>query len=295
MKENKQGEASNKQGGNNQPFPLPIEKDNGFQCKQYFFTYHYDVEEEDISKIFHNLSYLKELCEKWIWAEEYGESGATPHIQGAFILKHKMYAKTLQQFFLKPVHLVRLKSWKSAVLYCSKESGRIDCSEKLIKFRPTKCALKMEKWQQELFDLFSSDPDDRKVFWRWSESGKMGKTDFARHLYRELGFIMLSGKAADMKNGINEFVKNNGYTPYGIVIDIPRSLDDKWFSYTGLEEVKNMFFYSPKYEGGMVDGPSPHVLILSNEPPDLSKLSDDRWNIKCVDYDCQKYDFLDEL
>ena len=295
MSENKQVKASDKQGGNNQPLPLAIEKDNGFQCRSYFFTYHYDPEKEELSKIFNNLEYLKELCEKWIWAEEWGKLGDTPHVQGAFILKTKMYAKTLQQYFTNNVHLVRLKSWKSAVLYCMKEGGRCDTSEKLLKFRPTKCSVKMESWQEKLFNVFCNDPDDRTVFWRWSEKGKMGKTDFARHLHRELGFIMLSGKATDMKNGINEFVKNEGYTPAGIVIDIPRSLDDKWFSYTGLEEVKNMFFYSPKYEGGMIDGPPPHVLVLSNDPPDHEKLSQDRWNVECVDYDMDNYDFLDEL
>ena len=56
-----------------------------------------------------------------------------------------------------------------------------------------------------------------------------------------------------------------------------------------------MFFYSPKYEGGMIDGPPPHVLVMSNDPPDLDKLSKDRWNVKCVDYDLKDYEFLDEL
>lgn len=295
MNENKQGKASNKQGGNNQPFPLPIEKDNGFQSKQYFFTYHYDPDEEDLSKIFANLKYLSDLCEKWIFAEEYGSNGVTPHIQGAFILKTKMYAKTLQQFFLRPVHLVRLKCWKSAVVYCSKESGRMSTSEFLLKLRPTTCSETMVPWQQKLYKIFNEIPDGRKIYWRWSKEGKMGKTDFGRHLHRELGFIVLSGSAKDMKNGILAYFDKNGYTPKGIVIDIPRSLDDKWFSYTGVEEVKNMFFYSPKYEGGMIDGHPPHLLILSNEEPDYDMLSQDRWDVECVDADAKNYDFLNDL
>lgn len=40
-----------------------------------------------------------------------------------------------------------------------------------------------------------------------------------------------------------------------------------------------MLFYSGKYEGGMVCGPSPHLCIFANERPDLIKLSSDRWKV----------------
>ena len=41
-----------------------------------------------------------------------------------------------------------------------------------------------------------------------------------------------------------------------------------------------MFFFSGKYEGGMVCGPNPHVLIFANDEPDTHKMSADRWIIK---------------
>jgi len=41
-----------------------------------------------------------------------------------------------------------------------------------------------------------------------------------------------------------------------------------------------MYFYSGKYEGGMICGNCPHVLIFANEPRDTSKLAHDRWVIE---------------
>jgi hypothetical protein len=50
-------------------------------------------------------------------------------------------------------------------------------------------------------------------------------------------------------------------------------------SFQGLEEIKDMLFYSGKYEGGMVCGPCPHMCIFANEPPELEKFSSDRWKV----------------
>lgn len=55
--------------GNNQISTHIIEKDNGFQCNKYFFTYHFNREKEDIKQIFDSLKPLKSLCIKYIWAK----------------------------------------------------------------------------------------------------------------------------------------------------------------------------------------------------------------------------------
>ena len=79
-----------------------------------------------------------------------------------------------------------------------------------------------------------------------------------------------------MKNGIIQYIAENGDPPSFIVVNLPRSFNSDYLSYTGLEEVKDMFFYSGKYEGGMVDGNPPHLWIFSNELPDISMCSSDR-------------------
>lgn len=64
--------------------------------------------------------------------------------------------------------------------------------------------------------------------------------------------------------------------PRIVIINIPRN-NKNFVSYTGLEEIKDMFFFSGKYESGMVSGASPHLIVFSNSPPDYHKMSLDRW------------------
>ena len=44
-----------------------------------------------------------------------------------------------------------------------------------------------------------------------------------------------------------------------------------------MEAIKNGCFFSGKYESGMVRFNSPHILVFANEPPERTKLSQDRW------------------
>jgi hypothetical protein len=89
---------------------------------------------------------------------------------------------------------------------------------------------------------------------------------------------LIDGKGADAKHNILTFYKLNGTFPRVCLLDIPRVNSD-FVSYQTLEQVKNMFFHSGKFEGGTVNGPEPHVLVFSNARPDLSKMSNDRWKI----------------
>jgi len=97
--------------------------------------------------------------------------------------------------------------------------------------------------------------------------------------YKDKGVVVLSGKASDMKNGIIKFEEANEMLPTIVLINIPRCTDVDHISWQGIEEIKDMFFFSPKYESGMICGKNPHVIIFSNEPPPERKLSDDRWKI----------------
>ena len=68
------------------------------------------------------------------------------------------------------------------------------------------------------------------------------------------------------------------------MFDVPRS-SQQYISYTGIEEIKNGIFSSPKYESCMVAMPPPHVVVLCNIPPDYTDtdLSSDRISEWCVD------------
>lgn len=258
-------------------------EDKGFQAKKYFFTYHININ-ESFEQAFSKLKLLESICEKYIWAEEYGKSGKTPHIQGGFILESKMRAKTISDnFFKNGVSLFKLKNWNGCFKYCQKEGNNIKTNCKIarpLKKLPCDDINNRFWWQNQILDILKGEPDDRIIYWYYGDGG-VGKTTFAKHIHRNHeDVIVLGGKSADMKNGIIEFMKNNdNETPRIIIINLPKSFNTEYLSYTGIEECKDMFFYSGKYEGKMVDGNEPHFIIFGNDPPDESKMTEGRWNI----------------
>lgn len=272
--------TSEQAGGN---IKTPASNDN-FQSNKWFGTYHLD-EKNPINIVFERIEqHIIPLCSKYVFAEEYGKSGASPHIQFAFILKDKsrMRRTALQKLFGKNIFLDRMKGTiEQSAAYCSKECNKIITNVSKPKpLKPLACENNLYEWQKNIIEILNTEPDDRTIYWIHGPSGNNGKTTFCKYIHRFFkNVIMLSGKSADMKNGIIEFEKSTGCLPEIILINIPKSFNNEYLSYTGIEEVKDMFFYSGKYEGGMVNGNSPHVFIFSNTVPDLCKMSADRWNI----------------
>jgi len=253
-------------------------------AKRWCFTLNnYTSNDIDAFK-FHSSKYKK--C---IIGEEVGESG-TPHLQGYIYFNTKL--RPLSLFKDLGAHFEKARgSCLDNFKYCSKE-GKVCFSCGFPKpLKPLACDNNLYPWQMPLDKLAETDPNDREIIWVCGSDGNEGKTTFCKYLHRRYGAICLGGKSADMKNGIIEYIKENGNPPDFIVINLPRSFNSDYLSYTGLEEVKDMFFYSGKYEGGMVDGNSPHLWIFSNEMPDIDKCSRDRWSLyHIVDKELHKID-----
>ena len=251
--------------GNNQT-SIFTSSDTGFQSNKWFFTYHIK-DDETFEQAFKRLELMFPLCEKYIFAEEYGKSGETPHIQGAAILKNKIRANKLKKdFFKNNVHCPKLKCWSAAFDYCLKEGNNIVTNQIIPK--PIKVLEddKLFPWQLQLIDMCKEDANDRDIYWYWGKQG-IGKTQFMKYMIVKYGAIILSGKPSDMKNGVIDYVKNNGVTPNIIFSNIGFDKNLETIHYSGYEDIKDMCFYSGKYEGGMVCGNNPHLIIFANGPP----------------------------
>lgn len=227
---------------------------------------------------------FKSRCSGYIFEEEVGEEG-TPHLQGYIEV-----ASRIRPFQLK---LPKQIHWEKAIgtrgeniAYCSKERGRqAHYSLEFAPVRPLKILAErdLRDWQKGVCDIISREPDDRTLHWYWSATGNVGKTTFCKYLTSRYGALPLAGKGADVRNGVVTYVEKNGKCPELIVVPIPRSYDEKYLSYEGLENCKDMYFYSGKYEGAAVCGNPPHVFVFANFYPDVEKLSDDRWVIWQID------------
>lgn len=254
----------------------------GGSRRNWFFTYNNYLKSElnVINKHF------DEICSKYVFQEEIG---SCQHLQGHIQLKKKKRWSNIMDGCVatnsKKIHWEPTKSKDSATKYCTKIKSRngktfvkgfvipefIDCIQ-----------LKdFYEWQKEVLDLIEND-NNRKIHWFYEKTGNTGKSALCKYLAIHNGALVLSNKGTDMKNGIVNYHKLTGFYPKLIVVDIPRSVDQKYLSWTGIEEIKNGLFFSSKYESGMVIMNSPCVLIFSNISPNRRKISNDRWVIKQI-------------
>ena len=226
---------------------------------------------------------FQKYSQGYVIGEEVGESG-TPHLQGYVESKDKKKIRPFTEF-----KLPKETSWFSAkgtrqqnIDYCTKDEKYISWGTCLVKEKYT-INITLYEWQEEIVELLKHPPNDRSIFWFWEPDGCAGKTTFQKWIFLHYPNVaVLCGKATDMKNGIVSFQEKNERLPEIVLINIPRCQDTDHISWQGIEEIKDMFFFSGKYEGGMVCGPNPHVFIFSNQEPPIHKLSNDRWFIRDI-------------
>lgn len=244
---------------------------------------------------------FKRLNLSYIIGSEVGEKG-TPHLQGYIESKKKMRPSQIKWDFGKwnQAHWEKAKgSSIDNAKYCSKDGQFVMQGLKMPKVEKKRWLnISLYPWQEKVLKELKKEPDDRTINWIWEPDGNMGKTTFQKYIFSKLDYVSVTGgKASDMKNGIIEYIKLHDTTPSIVLINIPRVYQD-FVSFQGIEEIKDMFFYSGKYEGGMVCGDPPHVVVFANHYPDTSKMSADRWQInKIINFNCHgtNYTFDDTI
>jgi hypothetical protein len=214
----------------------------------------------------------------YVIGKEVGDKELTPHLQGYIALKDKSKKFRMTIFEnmcirdgLKCMRCSRAKGTAQQNLdYCSKEE--CFCSN-IIPPKPVKIFEDWSNypWALDLIKVIECDPEDRKIYWYWGKQGG-GKTAFIKYCIMKHNAVLINGSASNMKNGIIEYEKKNGFLPTLIMNNMDFDKDMSRVSYTGYEEIKDMCFYSGKYEGGMVCGNEPHLIIFANAPPETENV-----------------------
>lgn len=132
----------------------------------------------------------------------------------------------------------------------------------------------LREWQMALNQKLNREPDSRTIIFIVDTNGNQGKSWFAHYYKRmhEKVQILLPGKKADMAFSVDP---NNRV----LFLDAPRSKQGDYIQYDFLEDVKNQYVFSPKYESYHKNMRKSHVVVLMNEQPDMHKLSIDRYDI----------------
>jgi len=135
----------------------------------------------------------------------------------------------------------------------------------------------LRDWQTVASDILKGEPDDRTINFVVDTVGNSGKTWFAQWYcsHNDCAQIIIPGKKADMA-----YCLDSSKTIF--FVDSPRSKQGEYIQYDFLEEVKNGFVFSPKYESRVKRLAKNHIFVFMNEHPDMTKLSADRYNIIVV-------------
>lgn len=132
----------------------------------------------------------------------------------------------------------------------------------------------LREWQQNLYVLLCQEPNSREILFIVDPVGNNGKSWFARYFKHMMDNvqIIVPGKKADMAYMLDSTCKY-------FFFDAPRSKQGDFIQYDFLEEIKNGYVFSSKYESRMKTLDMCHVIVLMNENPDMAKLSLDRYKI----------------
>lgn len=257
--------------------------------KHWFFTFN-NYTEADIIEL---QDVFNRFCISWIFQEEIGECG-TPHLQGCVKCIDPM--RWTEFKLSKKIHWEKLISWTGGSKYCTKDetsNGQIYCSKDLehVRKRALECRIKTIRkedfydWQKYAYEQLKYEADDRLVHWIYSRSGKKGKSAFTKYMVKHENFIFLSnGKSSDIANLI---VNQDMSKVRGIIFDLSRCQGNK-INFDAIENIKNGMICSMKYEGGIKIFNPIHVMVFSNEAPELDKLSSDRWKVTDIE-DFEKF------
>lgn len=231
-------------------------------AKYWCFTFN-NYTTEDMVVLKKQILENKNISE-YIIGKETGKEG-TKHLQGFVSFKSKIRPKTL---FSEKIHWESAKgSKKQQEDYCSKDKDLFMCNMELKEDIRILDFKDLYQWQIKILNILESEPDKRDIHWYYGAQG-VGKSSFQKYCVVQHNALILNGSASDMKHGIVRHLENHKNTPKIIMSNIPFDKDMSLISYSGYEEIKDMLFYSGKYEGGMVCGNPPHLIIFSNKRPE---------------------------
>lgn len=265
------------------------------------FTHHYKPEDKD-EFMKSMTAFLISKQAKYIWGEESGAAGETPHFQGYFELKSEMRWSILCRQFPKTNFEKAKGTREQNVEYCSKEgvkivrvgfpfSGAEIAERQRVAVLESYSGVDWREWQQQVIDIVTGAEDKRTIHWIYDPEGNIGKSFLCKYLVVKYDALIASGKMADVFHSILKRREDFGKEMEDcVVVDIPRERL-QYLQYATLEAIKNGCAQSGKYEGGQwVQEKSPHVICFANELPKTECMSLDRWSIwKVVNRKLKKY------
>lgn len=147
-------------------------------------------------------------------------------------------------------------------------------------------------WQTRVLDWIEGTPDDRSVRWIYNKDGNAGKSKLQKFLcWKGKATMIPMGTATQLKTAV---IAKGPFGAY--VCNIGRvtgNQESQKDLFSALEAIKDGFVESAMYgKAQTLFMEPPHVIVFSNDLPDLRLASLDRWKVYEVK---DQNDFLHDL
>lgn len=226
----------------------------------------------------------QEVCSEWGLGKEIGTNG-TPHIQGFLRFKNPTEFSVVKSWNER-MHIEKCRgNLKQNIAYCSKDGNYEGTHDKKTEQEKIKEKILKQyenviwkEWQQKIINIICEKANNRTINWVFDPIGNQGKTFLRKFLALKYQCLICDGKKDNILNQLKVKCIDNNENIEIVICDIPRHNQD-FINYGILEQLKDGHVYSGKYEGAEIWLEDVHVIVFSNQMPDLSKFSEDRWNI----------------
>ena len=139
----------------------------------------------------------------------------------------------------------------------------------------------LRPWQKALLNHIK--PSTREVIWVIGKQGNEGKSWFQEYMESKFGWgKVICGMDIKMKKGsiCHVLSKRSLMTTDTFLFDVGKANTDHGVNYELLEKIKNGRIVASKFDSKELKFNTPNtVVVFSNEKPDVSELSKDRWKI----------------
>lgn len=137
-------------------------------------------------------------------------------------------------------------------------------------------------WQEDVMNRCMMEPDDRTINYIIDLKGGVGKSKFCKYMsYHHQAITLPWGRTGDLLNLVCKLGAKNIY-----LFDLSRSKPQDWARddiSAAMESIKNGYIVNLKYETGVFMMNPPHIWCFSNQLPNLTSMSRDRWVIWEID------------
>lgn len=258
-----------------------MSKSNNNPMSCWDLTIPYDNQiKDDIMKLFNT------HCKKGAFQLEEGEGGYK-HWQCRISLKKKNRKNKVYDLFkslhpglqLSPTSKDNIGNFD----YVTKDLSRIDgpfflSGSKLyipMKYRGN---IEWNPFQRQILNIIATEPDDRTINVIVDDEGNNGKSFLAMYL-----LVMGLGRKIPQMKDHRDLMRMVMDLPESkcYLFDLPRAIskNDQHSIYSAIEEIKNGYAYDDRYNFREKVFESPHVFVFTNNKPQSSLVSKDRWKL----------------